>query len=529
MKRVVLLSAVVAMMVACPAFAQPKRAHAIAFSAEQVVSLADTIGDEGRDVAIQLFPDVAITAVLKAPAIHEADRVVVTGVVKGVLDSSVTLATRDSALFGVIRTGGKAYEIQGSGANTIVQEIDFQSFPSESEPQDEPAGELLAAPAIVAPAATTDRIVDVLVMYTTKAKNEMGGAAEIEAMINAAVEETNLAYENSGVTQRIRLAHAVETSYDEDNLGGQSVDSMFSIALSRLAGTTDGFMDDVHQMRDAKSADLVSLIIHRTTTSCGLGRIGAPPRETAAFSIVDRTCAAANLSFAHELGHNMGLMHDRANTDSTGLTSYAHGYQDPEGLFRTVMAYAAGCPGACPRVPRFSNPDLMYNGKPMGVPMADTAKATNAALTLNQSALMTANLRGQQSAPADLSVSQHVTSREFDATTEQPVSRSKTFASTDARVYATLKVANFTGLHSVQRRWYSPDGSLYASSANAYTGEGELRTFSGNIAIAGAQAATRLGAWKIEWLLDGALVSSDTFSITATGARPCSIKWRGHC
>ena len=528
MKRIVFLSAIVAILT-CPAFAQTKRAHAVALSAEQVVSLANVTGDDGRDLTIQLFPDLTVTAVMKSPAIQESDRVVVTGVVKGVPDSSVTLSTRDNALFGVIRTGGKAYEIHGNGANTVAYEVDLNAFPPETEPQDEMAGGPVAASAMVVPAATTDPIIDVLVLYTTKAKNEIGGAASMEAMINAAFAETNMAYENSGVKQRIRLAQAVETTYDEDDLGGQSTDVLFSVALTRLAGTTDGFMDDVHQIRDAKAADLVSLIIHRTTTSCGLGRIGTPPRDTASFSVVDRTCTATNLSFAHELGHNMGLMHDRANTDSTGLTPYAYGYQDPDGDFRTIMAYAAGCPGGCPRVPRFSNPDLTYNGKTTGFPLSDTARATSSAMTLNQSALMVANLRGQTTAPENLAVTEHTTSRDFDTSTEQAVNRTKNFASTDARIYATLRVANFTGLHTVQRRWYSPDGSLYASSATAYTGTGETRTFSGNIAIAGSAAATRLGGWRVEYLLDGALASTDTFSITSNGARPCSIKWRGHC
>ena len=47
---------------------------------------------------------------------------------------------------------------------------------------------------------------------------------------------------------------------------------------------------------------------------------------------------AGYLSYAHEVGHNQGLHHDPASSGgSVGSYSYAYGYQDPGGAFRTVM------------------------------------------------------------------------------------------------------------------------------------------------------------------------------------------------
>ena len=78
-----------------------------------------------------------------------------------------------------------------------------------------------------------------------------------------------------------------------------------------------------------------------------------------AYSVVDQSCAASYLSLAHEMGHNMGLNHDPANSSGTPSYTYAYGYQQPSGLFRTVMAYP--CPsGSCPRLMYFSNPDVAY-------------------------------------------------------------------------------------------------------------------------------------------------------------------------
>jgi len=52
-----------------------------------------------------------------------------------------------------------------------------------------------------------------------------------------------------------------------------------------------------------------------------------------AFSIVHAAYAAGYYTFGHELGHNMGLMHDRANSSFPGAYPYAYGHQEPNGAF----------------------------------------------------------------------------------------------------------------------------------------------------------------------------------------------------
>ena len=87
-------------------------------------------------------------------------------------------------------------------------------------------------------------------------------------------------------------------------------------------------------------------------------------------------------AFAHELGHIMGLRHDRYQVcgDNCGgftLFPYAFGYVNQEALepsppdtafWRTIMAYPNQC-GRCPGILRFSNPDQIYpdpGGDPLG-------------------------------------------------------------------------------------------------------------------------------------------------------------------
>lgn len=53
------------------------------------------------------------------------------------------------------------------------------------------------------------------------------------------------------------------------------------------------------------------------TGACGVGCMVEPDAEltaAAGFSVSDHRCSAANLSFAHEIGHNLGM-------DPTGTSS----------------------------------------------------------------------------------------------------------------------------------------------------------------------------------------------------------------
>ena len=93
--------------------------------------------------------------------------------------------------------------------------------------------------------------IDVAVVYTPAAREEAGGTAEIEAVIDLMVAETNEAYQASGVHHRLALVARSEVQYTE---AGDRRD------LYRLEDPSDGYMDEVHAMRDRTGADLVHLV-----------------------------------------------------------------------------------------------------------------------------------------------------------------------------------------------------------------------------------------------------------------------------
>ena len=216
----------------------------------------------------------------------------------------------------------------------------------------------------------SDVTIDVAVVYTPGARDAAGGVAAIEAEIDLMVAAANQAYEASGVLHRLALVERSEVSYTET--GDSHVD------LRRLRDASDGHMDGVHGMRDRVGADLVHLVVGETDDICGLAYLPG------VFGLTLQGCVGR--TFVHELGHNMGLAHDRyevrhGETGSGVLSPHpVYGYVNqhafeagaaPSSCWITIMAYPTRCIDAglpVRGVARFSNPRQEYEGVPLGVP-----------------------------------------------------------------------------------------------------------------------------------------------------------------
>jgi predicted outer membrane repeat protein len=232
-------------------------------------------------------------------------------------------------------------------------------------------------------------IVDVLCVYTTLAKNAAGGAANLQARFQNAIDAANGAFTNSGINTggvnrlQLRVAGYAEVTYDE-------VAPQWLNHLERVTNTSDGFMDNVHALRDAAKADTVALAIDDTRFIGGAAWWAIWDQKDA-FSCVNwRTLGGGDLLFAHEIGHNFGCAHDYEN-DASAPTSYARGHYFTHNgqTYGTIMSY----PGTI-RLPMYSNPNLIAPGtnKPAGVPVGQTRAAYNA-LMIQQTRWTLANYR----------------------------------------------------------------------------------------------------------------------------------------
>jgi len=243
------------------------------------------------------------------------------------------------------------------------------------------------APALQ-PSSDTSTTIDVLVAYSPEAKNAAGSTAAIESEIGSAITLANTAYANSQVNISLRL---IGTSLINTSESGS-----FNTDLIRLTSSTDGIWDDLHLSRNSLGVDLVVLLTNNTT-SCGLGWVMSSPNVPDAdtgFSVVSRQCIS-NYSFVHEIGHNMGAVHDQTNSTYPGVYSDSYGWRFTGGsgqVWRTVMAYSPGT-----RLNYFSNPSVLYDGVATG-----GLNVANNARTLNLTREIVAGYRSSSAAPTPI-------------------------------------------------------------------------------------------------------------------------------
>jgi len=249
----------------------------------------------------------------------------------------------------------------------------------EDAPAFAPADPMPMAPFIsIKPAARQlsgpPAAISLLVAYTKEAAKHY---SDIEKdLIALAIEDTNQSFRNSGIGHvRVELAHAYQTDYTES---GTHFEHVF-----RSVYKDDGYVDDVHALRERYRADVAVLIVH-DPNGCGLAAQVAAP-EDRAFAVVHHECAATSYSLAHEIGHLIGARHDKALDESTSPFPYGHGFVHGN-KWRTMMSYKESC-GGCQRLPVWSNPDVKIRGVRAG------NKITNNARVLSEQAARVAAFR----------------------------------------------------------------------------------------------------------------------------------------
>ena len=186
-------------------------------------------------------------------------------------------------------------------------------------------------------------IIDIIIAYTKKAAANYNDVKR--ELIDLSIEEANESFRKSGIAQvKLRLVHAYQTDYVEE---GEHF-----LHVWRFAHKGDGYMDEIHSLRDKFRADVAVLIVD-DLKGCGLAtRVYADADE--AFAVVHHECAATTYSVAHEVGHIIGARHDLSLDTSTTPFAYGHGFVNGT-KWRDIMSYKKSC-GGCPRLPIWSTP-----------------------------------------------------------------------------------------------------------------------------------------------------------------------------
>jgi hypothetical protein len=281
----------------------------------------------------------------------------------------------DGRMAGTIQHGGHIYSIRQMGGDMhAIVEMSEDQMPTEHgtmpsrlrtpDPrlQDEPLVEgqrtrsAAVPPSAIqgeAEGAAGEVTIDVIMAYTPKAARNYTDIGREVAELS--IEQANESLRRSNLGNiKLRLVHVYQTDYVEQ--------SEYFDHVWRFADPGDGYMDEIHGLRDKYRADVAVLIVD-DPSACGLAtRVFADANE--AFAVVHHECAATTFSVAHEIGHLIGARHDLKFDTTKWPFPYGHGYYN-DSTWRDIMSLRESC-GGCVRLPIWSSPNVMVDGQPAG-------------------------------------------------------------------------------------------------------------------------------------------------------------------
>ena len=326
---------------------------------------------------------------------------------------------KDGIIRGEVHSNSGVYTIKSSPEDkqqVTIQQVDASKFPTGDDVRqfDLDNQNIWLQDILEKDTAQTERQtnqqpdtkIDILAVYTTRAKNLEGGKAQIEATIEAEVAKTNQTLNTSDLdsSKQINLVAMKEVSYTQHS-SDMEKDLVRLASAEHNTHDPQGLLDNVLDLRDQYAADFVHLFVRDATErTCGIAYVYNLRSENLlknqcnsqqnpascltearklvwkalTFSVSSVRCTT-QYTFTHELGHSMGIFHDRytvneANPLSTTFPEnfpykpYSFGYVNQNfnrpTCARTIMAYRNQCINEGVRSTGFarifSNPDLNF-------------------------------------------------------------------------------------------------------------------------------------------------------------------------
>lgn len=294
----------------------------------------------------------------------------------------LSIASAEHGTFEVSRVRGGSYEVSEvaplpTGDDAVVPEAEA-GHADHSDHADERSARVPSTTGAPVAGADAPSLIDVAIVYPASLPAWFG-PAEMQAQFALGIAQTNQGLAASGVGTQVRLVGTRQVAATQA--------STLLANYNSLQTPGDGVFDEAQALREETHADLVSLWLggqYPAGSSCGLGSLGGTQPKTdaerGAWTVMygDR-CATGNLTFAHEIGHNLSADHDAgASSPPYGYKPYARGYVDLTARTTTIMAYNDQCARAgftCTRITHFSNPNVALNGRPTGTPADNNAQA----------------------------------------------------------------------------------------------------------------------------------------------------------
>ncbi len=321
----------------------------------------------------------------------------------------------ERAVFGEVFAGGRTFRVTMRNGSSWLVETNPSMLAGSNHGQRDDGPDFLIPPETVASAAATVMagakasgvptkavaVVDLAVGYTNGLVTTYGSQAAAITRVTSLVMLANAAYQRSGVNMRVRLVNATQVNF-ADNTDN-------SDALQKLTGynqstqqfvTPDAAFNALRAAREEFGADLVALVRpHRSPEQNGCGiawllganntNIVPASDERFGYSVVsdggdinegdghDYFCS--DYSLAHELGHNMGQVHNQGDAPVSGRHPYSYGFREASTTgFYTLMAYPIAN-SSQEEIAYFATPLINYAaGRPVGnAANADNVRSLN--------------------------------------------------------------------------------------------------------------------------------------------------------
>jgi hypothetical protein len=367
-----------------------------------------TQAPEGAEIALPLPNGQVEVAIVTRTGMDQDGFVQVQGISRmdGAAAPSVITIGKD-AVFGTVISNGSEYQIVTRNGKTQIvdpkaagwaqvrgeDQVDLTDSHASTSASDEPATQAVTAAATTTTTAkavaatgpssggtgpslvpltpgTIDTTITLLMTYSPSYVSQWGTEAVARTRLSNIVQVANTAYSNSGTGIQFRIVGwsmiRQSDTTPQNVLPAMRADSGNFKGLAALRSSTGAAISVFFAPFNSVTG---------STSTCGLAYIpGAYAAGLTGFSSQVGTSlfAALNdgqsngyycetLSLAHELGHNLGNVHDRANSSFAGAFSYSYG-KGVSGIFGTVMSYIS------PRVALFSSPQLScgYTHQPCG-------------------------------------------------------------------------------------------------------------------------------------------------------------------
>ncbi|GEM_PF-3589917 len=228
--------------------------------------------------------------------------------------------------------------------------------------------------------------IHILVAWPSAAASSRFEADALKTRIGLAQSLTNQVFANSHINARVDV-----TLREASALKNTAVSALLDEVTGADHYQVTAGSQQIHAMREEIKADIVALVALRPTPGPGgrriVGKASSIPQPpsyeqsdlryaTFAFALTDPGHEYDPVSqhvFAHELGHLLGARHDRFQEEEEAGSyepqyDYVRGYSPDDRSFVTVMGYPdPEQNGVIAPFYSSSDPQLRYEGKPIGI------------------------------------------------------------------------------------------------------------------------------------------------------------------